>query len=126
MNIFLSEFFKRVRVLKETGVKISLALGGWYDSQENKYSRLVSSKAARAQFIKHTVKFLQEHDFDGLEIDWEYPRCWQVHNDSDVFFSMRQKEDKLRRYSQPTILKLSFEGFYSSLATSLTYHEKIH
>jgi chitinase len=72
------DFFKRVRVLKETGVKVMLALGGWYDSQENKYSRLVSSKAARAQFIKHAVKFLQEHDFDGLEIDWEYPRCWQV------------------------------------------------
>lgn len=76
--INIPEFFKRVRVLKETGVKISLALGGWYDSQESKYSRLVNSRAARTQFIKHAVKFLKEHDFDGLEIDWEYPKCWQV------------------------------------------------
>lgn len=73
-----NEFFKRVPVLKETGVKISLALGGWYDSQESKYSRLVGSRTARTQFIKYAVKFLKEHDFDGLEIDWEYPKCWQI------------------------------------------------
>nr|QDA39872.1 chitinase 4 [Phenacoccus solenopsis] len=72
------EFFKRVRVLKETGVKILLAMGGWYDSMDDKYSKMVNSNSARLHFVKHAVKFLKENDFDGLEIDWEYPKCWQV------------------------------------------------
>lgn len=66
----LTEFFKRVRVLKETGVKIMVALGG--------YNKLLNTRPARTQFIKHTVKFLKEHDFDGLELNWEYPSGWQV------------------------------------------------
>lgn len=53
-------------------------MGGWYDSMDDKYSKMVNSNSARLHFVKHAVKFLKENDFDGLEIDWEYPKCWQV------------------------------------------------
>ena len=59
-------------------MKVLLALGGWNDSEGSKYSRLVSSPASRAAFIDHAVKMLKEYDFDGLDLDWEYPKCWQV------------------------------------------------
>lgn len=75
------EFFKRVRVLKETGVKIMLAIGGWYDSLDNKYSVMVNSRSVRSHFVKHAVKFLKDNEFDGLEVDWEFPKCWQVNCD---------------------------------------------
>lgn len=55
-----------------------LAIGGWNDSAGNKYSRLVNSKAARSNFISHVVEFLKKYNFDGLDVDWEYPKCWQV------------------------------------------------
>lgn len=55
-----------------------LALGGWNDSAGDKYSRLVNSPAARKKFIAHAVQFLEKFGFDGLDLDWEYPVCWQV------------------------------------------------
>lgn len=63
---------------KRYGIKVSLAIGGWNDSAGDKYSKLVNDPAARARFITHVVNFLQKYGFDGLDLDWEYPKCWQV------------------------------------------------
>ena len=52
--------------------------GGWNDSKGNKYSRLVNDPKARKVFTKHVIEYLKEHNFDGLDLDWEYPKCWQV------------------------------------------------
>ena len=90
---YCAEFFKRVRVLKETGVKIVLAVGGWYDSLDSKYSVMVNSRGVRSHFVKHAVKFLRENQFDGLEVDWEFPKCWQVSSPklTILYTSMRNK-----------------------------------
>lgn len=71
-------FYERVVEYKKKGKKVSLALGGWNDSQGDKYSRLVNNPASRSKFIKHALEFLEKYDFDGLDLDWEYPKCWQV------------------------------------------------
>lgn len=78
-NLIL-EFYERVTAYKKKGLKVSLALGGWNDSQGDKYSRLVNNPAARARFIRHALEFLEKYDFDGLDLDWEYPKCWQAIN----------------------------------------------
>lgn len=80
VNWIVLEFYERVTAYKKKGLKVSLALGGWNDSQGDKYSRLVNNPAARARFIKHALGFLEKYDFDGLDLDWEYPKCWQVLN----------------------------------------------
>ncbi|XP_064085061.1 probable chitinase 10 [Macrobrachium nipponense] len=65
--------FTNVKNLKP-GIKTTLAIGGWTDSQgSNKYSRLVSSSASRQNFINHVIPFLKSYNFDGLDLDWEYP-----------------------------------------------------
>nr|AUF41628.1 chitinase 4 [Rhynchophorus ferrugineus] len=75
---FDNQFYKRVVGYKAKGVKVSIAIGGWNDSQGDKYSRLVNNPSARKRFIEHIVKFLGKYGFDGLDLDWEYPKCWQV------------------------------------------------
>ncbi|GLV44511.1 Chitinase 10 [Carabus blaptoides fortunei] len=75
---FDNKFYERVVAYKAKGLKVSLALGGWNDSAGDKYSRLVNNPAARARFIKHVLEFLEKYNFDGLDLDWEYPKCWQV------------------------------------------------
>jgi chitinase len=67
-----------VTALKKIGKKVLIAIGGWNDSAGDKYSRLVNNPAARTRFIKHVMEFMEKHNFDGLDLDWEYPKCWQV------------------------------------------------
>ncbi|KAG5889208.1 hypothetical protein JTB14_033286 [Gonioctena quinquepunctata] len=75
---FDNQFYKRVTEYKSKGVKVSIAIGGWNDSLGDKYSKLVNNPAARRKFIEHVLKFLDKYNFDGLDLDWEYPKCWQV------------------------------------------------
>ena len=63
-----NRFYERVAALKEKGVKVSLALGGWNDSLGNKYSRLVRDPAARARFVKQALEFVEKYGFQGLGI----------------------------------------------------------
>merc|ERR550532_3760116 len=85
------DMYRKVTEFKKHGIKVTLALGGWNDSKGDKYSRLVNSPAARARFIEDVIAFIEKHDFDGLDLDWEYPSCWQTeckeenYKDKDAF-----------------------------------------
>lgn len=73
-----NRFYERVVAFKAKGIKVTVAIGGWNDSAGDKYSRLVRSAAARAKFISTVIEFIEKNGFDGLDLDWEYPVCWQV------------------------------------------------
>ena len=83
--------YRKVTEFKKHGIKVTLALGGWNDSKGDKYSRLVNNPAARARFIEHAIKFIEKHDFDGLDLDWEYPSCWQVRQSRDLYKKANKK-----------------------------------
>ena len=73
-----NRFFERVAAYKQKGIKVSVALGGWNDSLGDKYSRLVNNPDARKRFNENVIQFIEKYGFDGLDLDWEYPKCWQV------------------------------------------------
>ncbi|RZF48999.1 hypothetical protein LSTR_LSTR016561 [Laodelphax striatellus] len=77
---FDNKFYEKVIAVKKkkANIRVLIAIGGWNDSAGDKYSRLVNSAAARQRFVTHVLQFIQEHGFDGLDLDWEYPKCWQV------------------------------------------------
>lgn len=60
---------------QKPSLKTMLAIGGWTDSEgTSKYSDLVASSTNRQAFITHVIPFLKQYNFDGLDLDWEYPQ----------------------------------------------------
>ena len=51
---------------------MTLAIGGWNEGS-TKYSSMAKDSAERQKFVDSVVQFLQKHNFDGLDLDWEYP-----------------------------------------------------
>lgn len=66
-----------------------MAIGGWNDSAGNKYSRLVNSPSARQRFITTVIQFIEKYEFEGLDLDWEYPVCWQVIDSRLFVYNLR-------------------------------------
>lgn len=73
-----NQFYKRILTHKRHGARVLLAIGGWNDSNGDKYSRMILNADNRQRFVKSAVNFLENYGFDGLDIDWDYPVCWQV------------------------------------------------
>lgn len=60
------------RVKRNTdGLRTLFAVGGWENSQY--FSDCVASEEMQANFIRDMKLVMTEYDFDGVDIDWEYP-----------------------------------------------------
>jgi len=53
-------------------LKTMLAIGGWNEGSK-RFSPLVADPHRRQVFIKSALRFLRQYNFDGLDLDWEYP-----------------------------------------------------
>jgi len=53
-------------------LKTMLAIGGWNEGSK-RFSPLVADPDRRQVFIKSALRFLRQYNFDGLDLDWEYP-----------------------------------------------------
>lgn len=48
-----------------------IAIGGWNEGSK-RFSKLVADPEQRFVFIKSVLKFLREHNFDGIDFDWVF------------------------------------------------------
>lgn len=111
--------YKKVYALKQKqpDVKILLTFSGVDFSEENAnlLHTMASSHANRAKFINSTIQYVRKHFFDGLCLDWMYPR-----REDKIYFSalateMRQAfEEEAQKSSNARLL----------LATTLPWKER--
>nr|QIJ96694.1 chitinase 2a [Glyphodes pyloalis] len=66
--------YKRIVNLKKRypHLKVTIAIGGWNEGSL-KYSNMAANRETREKFIKSVMAFLEQYQFDGLDLDWEYP-----------------------------------------------------
>ncbi|XP_039275756.1 endochitinase isoform X1 [Nilaparvata lugens] len=72
------------------GLKTLIAVGGGAEGAQ-KYSNLVSSKDRRDIFVRSLVDFIKQYNFDGVDMDWEYPGATGNPQDRDNFVALMRE-----------------------------------
>ncbi|NLK28191.1 MAG: glycoside hydrolase family 18 [Clostridiales bacterium] len=98
-------------------LKTLIAVGGW--SWSGRFSDMASSEESRMIFAESVVDFITKYDFDGVDIDWEYPvsgglatntkRPEDKQNFTLLLKTLRQKLDEQSRNDGKHYI-LSFAG----------------
>lgn len=67
--------YKEFTALKKKGLETWIAIGGWTfndpGATRTTFSDLAANSARRARFIKSVAGFLEQHGFQGVDLDWE-------------------------------------------------------
>lgn len=64
--------FDELKTLKRNypNLKINLSIGGW---GAGGFSDMAHYEENRKAFVANVIKWLEKYNFDGVDIDWEYP-----------------------------------------------------
>eukprot|EP00484_Ammonia_sp_Unknown_P016993 CAMPEP_0197044190 /NCGR_PEP_ID=MMETSP1384-20130603/20311_1 /TAXON_ID=29189 /ORGANISM="Ammonia sp." /LENGTH=394 /DNA_ID=CAMNT_0042475607 /DNA_START=257 /DNA_END=1441 /DNA_ORIENTATION=+ len=70
-----TQFYSEIMQYKQQNskLKVLISIGGW-NFPSNFYSQMVSDKSSRTAFINSAKAFMSEYGFDGIDLDWEYPK----------------------------------------------------
>ncbi|CAD1809092.1 Glycosyl hydrolases 18 family protein [Candida parapsilosis] len=53
-------------------LKVIMSVGGW--GTDHLFDAVVANKQKLQNFVYSSVEFVEEYGFDGIDIDWEYPK----------------------------------------------------
>jgi GH18 family chitinase len=74
--------YDRVTWLKkrDPDLKVYIAIGGWTFNDQGQptrttFSDIASSPQNQKAFIKSLISFMSTYNFDGIDLDWEYPEA---------------------------------------------------
>src|SRR5258708_38284875 len=65
--------FKQLKLLKKAhpNLHILMSIGGW--TWSDKFSNAALTPESRIKLVRSCIGFMKRYDFDGIDIDWEFP-----------------------------------------------------
>ncbi|KAG5669845.1 hypothetical protein PVAND_000136 [Polypedilum vanderplanki] len=85
---YISKFIKLRKINPK--LKLMASIGGW-NMGTALFTRIASNPGLRSRFASSVLDLLQKFDFDGFDLDWEYP------NDKVIFIEMlKELKNKLQ------------------------------
>ena len=88
-----------VEAAHAANVKVLLSLGGWgWDEQ---FAAIVADPAAEARYVDAVMRLVDGFDYDGLDLDWEYPdTAEEVTGFNRLAHTLRTRLDEIGRRKQ--------------------------
>ncbi|WZO98134.1 glycoside hydrolase family 18 protein [Isosphaeraceae bacterium EP7] len=102
----------------KAGVKVLISLGGWgWDKQ---FGEIVSKPESEKRYVDSVIKMMDENDYDGLDLDWEYPdTAEEVKGFERLTHTLRKRIDEVgkakNRHMDLTMAASSNKGTLSCL-----------
>ncbi len=119
VKISASQKVNNVLAYRDKGVRVGLAIGGW---GADGFSQAVRTIETRTKFIDSIMNIIKEYQFDGIDIDWEYPGSGvagiEYHKSDRENLTLFCKELKQRMLEYRSDLILSI-----AIAPSNTYYD---
>ena len=100
-----------------------IAIGGGTASVASSFSSLVSSSANINTFVTSVVAFLNQYNFDGLNIDWEFPQGANKNGFSNLLTALRQAFGTKYLLSPVTAAIPSFQNAGTSCQSAIGFHQ---
>ncbi len=76
----------------EGELKVTCCVGGW--GRGKLFANAVSTAGNRERFVNALTAYCEQHNLDGVDIDWEFPKGDQEHADFTLF--LKDLSSKLR------------------------------
>ena len=67
-----------IELAHDNNVKVMASIGGW--SMSKHFPEMAADPIKRARFIQDCVTLINDHSFDGIDIDWEFPGAFSGMN----------------------------------------------
>ena len=68
---------KVVNFAHKNGIKAFVSIGGWCDENEHLlnpvFEEIMNQEETKSKFINNALSIVNHYDFDGIDLDWEYP-----------------------------------------------------
>ncbi|AVR44817.1 glycoside hydrolase [Christiangramia fulva] len=121
------EYLSYLNSLKEVNpnLKVLVSLGGWGGCET--CSDVFSSEKGREEFVSSVKEFLQKNNYNGIDLDWEYP---VIEGFPGHAFKPADKENftalvsELRKALGPDyVISFAAGGFKDYLAKSINWEE---
>lgn len=82
---------------RAAGKKFFLSFGGWQGDDcgyDELYEKIAANPKYKKRFIDNILELVREHDLDGIDMDWEYPRIEGAQDYEDFIVELAAELDK--------------------------------
>lgn len=69
-----TEYPELINAAHSNNVAVVIGVGGWDAARTPRFGQMAADTTARKKFVSSLVQFVLTNGYDGVDLDWEYPK----------------------------------------------------